>query len=292
MQAASLDRRFFSLPRRDPAERADLRLVRGGRLHGHAGRHRRGCSRRTSPQPLHRALGHEHDRHQPAPVAVHHGGAQGRRPRRRDRPGRDAYRALGRLARSAAARHGRCARARADARHRAPRACTTRTTSSATRVGFEELRERLAEYPPERVAEITGLAEDEVVELARAYATTRPAAIRTLIGMGHHERGGDDDPHDRLPAGARRRLARARRRDRRHDSVGRLAPLNLDARRAARSRGPADPRGQHGAARPRPDRSSSRRSARSSSTTPTRPRSHPTRAGCSQGCGATTSSRS
>jgi anaerobic selenocysteine-containing dehydrogenase len=57
-------------------------------------------------------------------------------------------------------------------------------------VGFEELCERLAEYPPERVASLTGLAEDEIVELARAFATTRPQAIRTLIGMGHHERGG------------------------------------------------------------------------------------------------------
>ncbi len=56
--------------------------------------------------------------------------------------------------------------------------------------GFDELRTRLEEYPPERVASITGVPADEVVELARAYATTRPAAIRTLIGMGHHERGG------------------------------------------------------------------------------------------------------
>jgi anaerobic selenocysteine-containing dehydrogenase len=55
-------------------------------------------------------------------------------------------------------------------------------------VGFDELRERLEEYPPERVAAITGVPEDEVVSLARAYTTTRPQAIRTLIGMGHHER--------------------------------------------------------------------------------------------------------
>ena len=56
--------------------------------------------------------------------------------------------------------------------------------------GVDELCTRLEEYPPERVASITGVPADEVVELARAYATTRPAAIRTLIGMGHHERGG------------------------------------------------------------------------------------------------------
>jgi len=57
-------------------------------------------------------------------------------------------------------------------------------------VGFEELRGRLEEYPPDRVAAITGVPAAEICELARAYATTRPAAIRTLIGLGHHEQGG------------------------------------------------------------------------------------------------------
>lgn len=55
-------------------------------------------------------------------------------------------------------------------------------------LGFEELRLRLAEYPVERVAEITGVEAAEIVELARAYATTAPQAIRTLIALGHHER--------------------------------------------------------------------------------------------------------
>jgi anaerobic selenocysteine-containing dehydrogenase len=36
---------------------------------------------------------------------------------------------------------------------------------------------------------LTGLAEEEIVRLARAYATTQPAAIRTLIGMEHHANG-------------------------------------------------------------------------------------------------------
>ncbi|MDH4344992.1 MAG: molybdopterin oxidoreductase family protein [Thermoleophilia bacterium] len=58
-------------------------------------------------------------------------------------------------------------------------------------VSFDAFRERAAEYPPERAAAITGLGEEEVVELARLYATTRPAAIRTLIAIGHHERAGD-----------------------------------------------------------------------------------------------------
>ncbi len=40
-----------------------------------------------------------------------------------------------------------------------------------------------------RVAELTGLTVEEIVHLARAYATTQPAAIRTLIGMEHHANG-------------------------------------------------------------------------------------------------------
>ncbi len=56
-------------------------------------------------------------------------------------------------------------------------------------VGFDRLCERLEEYPPERVAAITRVPAEEVVELARAYATTRPAAIRRLIGMEHHAHG-------------------------------------------------------------------------------------------------------
>ena len=57
-------------------------------------------------------------------------------------------------------------------------------------VGFEPLRERLDDYTPERVAEITGVNAEEIVELARAYATTRPAAIQVHIGMEKHRNGG------------------------------------------------------------------------------------------------------
>lgn len=55
--------------------------------------------------------------------------------------------------------------------------------------GFSELRERLREYPPDRVESLTGVAADEVVSLARAYAAGAPQAIRTLVGLGHHEQG-------------------------------------------------------------------------------------------------------
>ena len=56
-------------------------------------------------------------------------------------------------------------------------------------LGFEQLCERLTEYPPERVAQITGLETEEIIRLARDYATTRPAAIRTLTGLEHHSNG-------------------------------------------------------------------------------------------------------
>ena len=44
-------------------------------------------------------------------------------------------------------------------------------------VGFDALVERLKEYPVERVAEITGVPEEQIRESARLYATTEPACI-------------------------------------------------------------------------------------------------------------------
>lgn len=55
--------------------------------------------------------------------------------------------------------------------------------------GWPELRNRIDEYPPERAAALTGLDADEIVRLARAYATTRPALIRTLVGPEKHAGG-------------------------------------------------------------------------------------------------------
>ena len=43
--------------------------------------------------------------------------------------------------------------------------------------GFDKLRERIKEYPPSKVSEITGLTEQEIVESARMYATSKPASI-------------------------------------------------------------------------------------------------------------------
>ncbi|HZS45038.1 MAG TPA: molybdopterin oxidoreductase family protein [Blastocatellia bacterium] len=57
-------------------------------------------------------------------------------------------------------------------------------------IGFDQLAERAAEFPPDRTAHLTGLTEKEVVDLARAYGTTRPAAIRINYGLQRHAGGG------------------------------------------------------------------------------------------------------
>jgi anaerobic selenocysteine-containing dehydrogenase len=56
--------------------------------------------------------------------------------------------------------------------------------------GFEELREQVKAYPPERAAALTGIAAEEIATLAREYATTRPAVIRLNYGVQRSERGG------------------------------------------------------------------------------------------------------
>ncbi|MFM8250007.1 MAG: molybdopterin-dependent oxidoreductase [Planctomycetota bacterium] len=55
--------------------------------------------------------------------------------------------------------------------------------------GYDAFVQRLAEYSPETVAPITGLPASDLERLARLYATTRPAALRPLIGMEHHRNG-------------------------------------------------------------------------------------------------------
>lgn len=56
-------------------------------------------------------------------------------------------------------------------------------------VGFDELEEAVAEWTPQRAAAACGVEADVIEALAREYATTTPAAIRTLIGGEHHENG-------------------------------------------------------------------------------------------------------
>ena len=56
--------------------------------------------------------------------------------------------------------------------------------------GFDELQKRLPEYTPERVAQWTGIAKEDIERLAREYATTRPAAIRLNYGIQRAQNGG------------------------------------------------------------------------------------------------------
>jgi anaerobic selenocysteine-containing dehydrogenase len=57
-------------------------------------------------------------------------------------------------------------------------------------LGFEQLKERVKQYPPEKVAHLCGISAEEVVGLAREYASTRPAAIRVNYGLQRHAGGG------------------------------------------------------------------------------------------------------
>ena len=56
--------------------------------------------------------------------------------------------------------------------------------------GFDAFAEKASTYHPERVAALTGIAQKDIVELARAYATTKPAVIRCNYGVQRSERGG------------------------------------------------------------------------------------------------------
>jgi len=49
--------------------------------------------------------------------------------------------------------------------------------------GFDELRDLAKTYDPERASALTGIAKDDIIQLARDYATTRPAAIRVNYGI-------------------------------------------------------------------------------------------------------------
>jgi anaerobic selenocysteine-containing dehydrogenase len=62
---------------------------------------------------------------------------------------------------------------------------------SAHTVGFDELAARAAQYPPARVAEICGIDESVVVDLARAFGSTKKAAIRLNYGMQRVRGGGN-----------------------------------------------------------------------------------------------------
>jgi len=57
-------------------------------------------------------------------------------------------------------------------------------------LGWERFRARILEFPPDRVAEITGVPRDRIVALGERLATTRPTGIRVTMGLQRHDGGG------------------------------------------------------------------------------------------------------
>ncbi|MBV9210375.1 MAG: molybdopterin oxidoreductase family protein [Acidobacteria bacterium] len=57
-------------------------------------------------------------------------------------------------------------------------------------IGEMELRRRVKEYEPARVADICGLEAETIVRLARTYASVKPSAIRVNYGVQRHAGGG------------------------------------------------------------------------------------------------------
>jgi anaerobic selenocysteine-containing dehydrogenase len=58
-------------------------------------------------------------------------------------------------------------------------------------LGWEGLRERALLWPPERAAEVCGVPVQQIIDLARDYGTTAPAAIRLNYGMQRVRGGGN-----------------------------------------------------------------------------------------------------
>jgi anaerobic selenocysteine-containing dehydrogenase len=66
------------------------------------------------------------------------------------------------------------------------------TWLNAHTVGWSQLRERLAQFPPERVAKQTGIPAEEIVKLAQMYGTTRPGLIKIADGINRNRNGGQN----------------------------------------------------------------------------------------------------
>jgi formate dehydrogenase major subunit len=52
--------------------------------------------------------------------------------------------------------------------------------------GFEDLKKKVMEYPPERAAEISGIPADAIRELARKMASVKPAMLMYTLGITEH----------------------------------------------------------------------------------------------------------
>ena len=58
-------------------------------------------------------------------------------------------------------------------------------------LGFDELKARAAEFPPDKVEKITGIPAADIRTLAREYATAQPSAIRQGVAVERSPGGGD-----------------------------------------------------------------------------------------------------
>jgi formate dehydrogenase alpha subunit len=58
--------------------------------------------------------------------------------------------------------------------------------------GFEEFSKVIESYPPEKVAEITGIAADDIVKIAEYYAKAEAASIVYCMGITQHTTGVDN----------------------------------------------------------------------------------------------------
>ena len=53
-------------------------------------------------------------------------------------------------------------------------------------MGFDELKKKVLEYPPERAAEISGVSADTIRNLARRLAAVKPAMLMYTLGITEH----------------------------------------------------------------------------------------------------------
>jgi anaerobic selenocysteine-containing dehydrogenase len=57
-------------------------------------------------------------------------------------------------------------------------------------VGWRDLRDRVASYSPERVADITGIPAETIIAVGRRLGTTKPALLKFADGLQRHGNGG------------------------------------------------------------------------------------------------------
>src|SRR5215472_6080600 len=149
-------------------------------------------ARRRKPRlfEIYHRLGDEHDEHQPARLAVHPGGEEARCQNRGDRSGPHSHREAGRLAHpDPAGTDGALALGMMNVI--ITEDLVDHEYVDKYTLGYDELKARAEQYPPERVASITGISVEYIRKLAREYATIQPSAIREGVALERSPGGGD-----------------------------------------------------------------------------------------------------